>query len=288
MGSVATAATILPSAHALRASEDQGNNICASIKFLQSLSYEQLAETIAELGFNGIEATVRDRGHVLPERVEEDLPKLVEALRKHNLEITVMASSVDSVDQPYTEKVLRTAASLGVKRYRMSYYRYDLNRPVIEQLDEFRPVVKELVALNRELGISAVYQNHAGAKYVGASLWDLYRLIKDHPVEEIGVAFDIRHATASAGVSWPVVFNLMRPHLGTVYVKDFRWNERKMENVPLGEGIVDNQFFTVLKRSQYDGPISLHVEYLQQAGLEPNVAGLKNDLATLRARLAGA
>jgi sugar phosphate isomerase/epimerase len=273
---------------ALCAPERQGNKICAFIKFLQSLSYEQLAETIAKLGFDGIEATVRDRGHVLPERVEEDLPKLVEALRKHNLEITVMASSVNSVDQPHTEKVLRTAASLGVKRYRMAYYRYDLNRPVFEQLDEIRPVLKELVALNRELGISAVYQNHAGARYVGATLWDLYHLIKDYPVEDVGVAFDIRHATASAGVAWPVVFNLMRPHFGAVYVKDFRWSERKMENVPLGEGVVDEKFFSQLKRSQYSGPISLHVEYLQQAGLEPNVAGLKNDLATLRARLAAA
>lgn len=286
--SIAAAAAIWPSARTLRASEKQGHKICAFVKFLQSLSYEQLAETIAELGFDGIEATVRDRGQVLPERVEEDLPKLVEALRKHNLGITVMASSVNSVDQPHTEKVLRTAASLGVKRYRMAHYRYDLNRPVIEQLDEFRPVLKELVALNRELGISAVYQNHAGANYVGATLWDLYHLIKDYPVEDIGVAFDIRHATASAGVAWPTVFNLMRPHLGAAYVKDFRWNDRKMENVPLGEGMVDKEFFSVLKRSQYNGPISLHVEYLRQAGLEPNVVGLKNDLATLRSRLASA
>lgn len=287
-GGVAAATAMSPLANALRASEPQGNKICAFIKFLQSLSYEQLAETIAELEFDGIEATVRDRGHVLPERVEEDLPKLVEALKKHNLEITVMASSVNSVDQPHTEKVLRTAASLGVKRYRMAHYRCDLDRPVLEQLDEFRPALKELVALNRELGISAVYQNHAGAKYVGATLWDLYHLIEDYPVEDVGAAFDIRHATAAAGVSWPVVFNLMRPHLGAVYVKDFRWNERKMENVPLGEGMVDNKFFSVLKRSQYGGPISLHVEYLRQAGLEPNIAGLKNDLTTLRARLAGA
>ena len=114
--SIAAAAAIWSSERTLMASEKQGNKICAFVKFLQSLSYEQLAETIAELGFDGIEATVRDRGHVLPERVEEDLPKLVEALEKHDLEITVMASSVNSVDQPHTEKVLRTAFSLGVKR----------------------------------------------------------------------------------------------------------------------------------------------------------------------------
>lgn len=284
---VAVAGAMLSAGRILNASEEkQGNKICAFIKFLQSLSYEQLAETIAELGFDGIEATVRDRGQVLPERVEEDLPKLVEALKKHNLEINVMASSVNNVDQPHTEKVLRTAAALGVKRYRMTYYRYDLKRPVTEQLAEFRPMARDLAAMNRELGISAVYQNHAGARNVGATLWDLHSLIKDVPVEEIGVAFDIRHATVEAGLSWPVLFNLARPHLGAVYVKDFRWNGRKPENAPLGQGQVDPKFISILKQSQFRGPISLHVEYLQREGVEPNVVALKDDLATLRSWLA--
>lgn len=40
--------------------------ICAFEKFLQDFSYDQLADTIAELGFVGIEAAVRKKGHVLP------------------------------------------------------------------------------------------------------------------------------------------------------------------------------------------------------------------------------
>jgi sugar phosphate isomerase/epimerase len=252
------------------------------VKFLQSLDYNRLAETVAELGFDGIEATVRDRGQVLPERVEEDLPRLVEALKKHGLEITVMASSVNRVDQPLTEKVLRTAASLGVKRYRMAYYPYDLSRPVAEQLDELRPVVKDLAAMNREMGISAVYQNHAGAPYVGASVWDLYTLVRDIPVNEIGAAFDIRHATVEGGLTWPVLWNLIRPHVGAVYVKDSRWKGRTPEDVPLGDGQVDPAFFRSLKQANYDGPISLHVEYLEDSGVAENVAALRKDLATLR------
>ncbi|MDP6447596.1 MAG: hypothetical protein QF805_27615, partial [Pirellulaceae bacterium] len=113
-----------------RQADDKRNRICAFIKFVQDLPYDELAERIAEMGFDGIEATVRNGGHVLPERVEDDLPKLVEALEKHGLEISVMASNVNSVKQPLTEKVLRTAARLGVRTYRMGYYRYDAKRPV--------------------------------------------------------------------------------------------------------------------------------------------------------------
>ena len=258
------------------------NPICAFTKFLQPLSYEQTAETIARLGFDGVEATVRDRGHVLPERVEEDLPRMVEALKKHDLEMTIMTSGVSRVDQPLTEKVLRTAASLGVKRYRMGYYTYDLQQPIRSQLDELRPVVRDLAALNRELGIQGLYQNHAGAKYVGATVWDFQDLIAEIPVAEIGFAFDIRHATVEAGLAWPVLQSVAEPHLGAICVKDFRWGDPKPENVPLGEGRVDRGFLRRVKQADFRGPIALHIEYLEQAGVEPNIEALGHDLATLR------
>ena len=54
-------------------------------KHLQFLNYQDLAEAAAEMGFDGIDLTVRPKGHVLPERVESDMPKAVEAMRKVGL-----------------------------------------------------------------------------------------------------------------------------------------------------------------------------------------------------------
>lgn len=280
------AAAALAAGSSQAAHKKPANKICAFEKFLQDLSYDQLAETIAELGFDGIEATVRKNGHVLPERVEDDLPKMVAALEKHGLEITVMASDVNRVDAPLSERVLRTAASLGVKRYRMGNYRYDLKQPVQRQLDELRPIVKDLVAMNREHGVQAVYQNHSGARYVGASIWDIYSLVREYPVKDIGIAFDIRHATVEGGLSWPTYFNLVRPHLGAVFFKDFLWKGRRPENVSLGEGKVDPAFGQMLVGADFVGPISLHIEYLRTEGVAANVAALRKDLATLRQWLA--
>ena len=267
--------------------EVAGNKICAFVKFLQTLSYNELADRIAELGFHGIEATVRAKGQIEPQRAEEELPKLVEALRRRGLEITVMASDVNRVDQPYTEKVLRTAASLGVKRYRMAYYRYDLSKPILPQLQELKRVVADLVAMSRQLGLSVVYQNHAGTDIVGAAVWDLEYLLREHPVRDFAVAFDIRHATAEGGMVWPVHFCLMKPHLGVVFVKDFAWENRRAKDVPLGQGYVDARFFKMLREMQYAGPISLHVEYLEKAGNEANLAAMKTNLKTLRSLLEG-
>jgi sugar phosphate isomerase/epimerase len=263
------------------------NPLCAFVKFLQTMDNDTLARTIAKLGFDGIEATIREKGQVLPERVVDELPKLVEALTKQGLEITVMASSVNRVDQPHTERVLRTAASLGVKKYRMAYYRYDGDRPIVAQLDSFKPALLELAALNRELGMTAVYQNHSGNRIVGASVWDLRYLLQDVDPQDVAVAFDIRHATVEGGLAWPTDFGVIRPHLGAVYVKDFVWAGRKPKNVPLGQGRIDRAFFPLLKRSKFVGPISLHVEYLPDAGENENVAALENDLKTLKLLLSG-
>jgi len=121
---------------------------------------------------------------------------------------------------------------------------------------------------------------------VGASLWDLRYLLKDVDPQDVSVAFDIRHASVEGGLAWPIDFNVVRPHLGAVYVKDFVWDGRKPKNVPLGEGRVDPAFFQQLKKSEFAGPISLHVEYLPEAGLEENTAALRNDLSTLKSLLA--
>lgn len=268
-------------------SDDERPRIVCFTKFLQDLSYDELAVEIKKLGFDGVEATVRAKGHVLPERVEDDLPRMVEALRKQDIEIIAMATDVKGAD-PLSERVLKTAAGLGVKWYRMGFFKYDETdeaKPILSQLDELRPQLKELAALNRELGVQGLYQNHSDNKYVGATLWDLHRLIHDIPVEEIGSAFDIRHATIESGLSWPNLFKLMLPHIGAIFVKDYVWGEKKAQHVPLGTGRVNPKFFEMVKKSNYSGPFSLHVEYLGKEGTDANIAALKRDLTKLKSWL---
>lgn len=263
--------------------EKSKSKICAFEKPLQFLSYDELSDFMAELGADGIEATVRNDGHVIPEKVEEELPRMIDALKKRSLEMTIMTSGINSVDSPHAEKVLRTAAKLGVKRYRLLWYQYDLKKPIQSQLDAIRPKLKDLAALNRELGITGIYQNHSGEKMVGAPLWDIYSLIKDLNPKEIALAYDVRHAVVEGGLSWPLQFELVKSHINAVCVKDFVWNKNKVKSVPLGEGMVDKKTVTQLKGINFDGPISLHIEYLTQSSGRPALAeAYKKDLAALR------
>lgn len=261
------------------------NTICVFTKPFNSLSFDELAEKIAEIGYSGIEAPIRKGGHIDPTNVADELPKLVEALSKRNLEITVMTSDVNDARDPLTERVLRTAATLGIKRYRMKYVLYDTDVSVADQLATWRDQFVDLAAMNHDYGITGLYQNHAGNKYMGAAIWDLDQVLEGIAPTDIGMAYDIRHATVEGGTSWPTTFRMIRDHIDTVYVKDFVWQDGKTENVPLGEGLVQASFFKMLADSGFDGPISLHEEYLDHrpAELVPqHLAAIKKDLATLK------
>ena len=279
---VAVAASLAKVGMAEERSAGGANKICAFVKFLPQLSFDEMADAIAELGFDGIEAPVRDRGYILPEHAADKLPALAEALARRGLEVTVLTSSISRADEPHTESVLRTAAACGIKRYRLNSHRYDARRPVMEQLAELKPIYADLVAMSREIGVQPLYQNHSGAANMGAAVWDAHELMRDHKPDDFGFAFDIRHATVEGGLCWPVHFNLASQRLGAVYVKDFVWQGAKDVNVPLGTGRVNPKFFAMLRDMNYAGPISLHVEYDEGHDRAKHLGFLKTDLATLK------
>jgi sugar phosphate isomerase/epimerase len=278
------ASNFIGTASAQEESANHQNSICVFTKPFNSLSFDELAEKIAAIGYDGIEAPIRKGGHVNPMNVADELPKLVEALAKYNIEITVMASDVNDPDDQTTQRVLRTAATLGIKRYRMQYFHYDPNLPVADQLANWHDQVTDLAALNHDFGITGLYQNHAGNKYMGAAIWDLDRVLEGIDPTDIGMAYDIRHATVEGGTSWPTTLRMIRDHIDTVYVKDFVWEGDKVRNVPLGEGLVDKKFFKMLAASHFTGPISLHEEYLDHkdpALVPQHLSAIKKDLRKL-------
>lgn len=281
----ATAATTSAgSAFAQDDSANTQNTICVFTKPFNSLTFDELAEKIAEIGYDGLEAPIRKGGHLDPQNITEELPKLVEALAKRNLEITVMTSDVNDPNDPLTERVLRTAATLGIKRYRMKYVNYDPDRAIADQLADWHDQFVDLAALNHDFGITGLYQNHAGSKNMGASIWDLDQVLEGIEPSDIGMAYDIRHATVEGGTSWPTTFRMIRDHIDTVYVKDFVWEGGKTKNVPLGQGLVDPRFFKLLSATDFSGPISLHEEYLdhRQPELVPqHLKAIQTDLTTL-------
>ena len=290
--SAALAAASLPSlsANAGAVAQAKPYEYCTFIKFIQDLSHEELATTLKGLGFDGAEVTVRKGGYIAPEAAADELPKLAEVFAKHDLNIDILTTDIVDVESPNAESLIKTAGGLGIKHYRMGFCRYDMSAPIMPQLEAFKPKFQELAALNGEAGVTGCYQNHAGGKYMGATFWDLLQVLKDIPKEQIGSIFDIRHAVAEGSGAWPLYYDIIKPHIAALSVKDFNWGLKKEKDTrlsplhgPLGEGQVDlKKFLKTFKQDFASALITLHVEYLPKDGVDANLAAIKRDFGVLK------
>lgn len=234
-------------------------------KHLQFLNYHEMTDAAAEMGFAGIDLAVRPKGHVEPERAEEDLPKAVEAFRKAGFMPMLMTTAVEDAANPVDKKLLQTASQLGFKYYRMTWYPYQDNKPIPETIELLAQKVNGLGVLNKELAITGMYQNHAGT-LVGSNLWEIWELIKDADKQYIGAQFDIRHAMVEGFTAWPNGFRLLQQRIKSIALKDFKWQQKDgiwtVQDTPFGEGLIDfKSYFKLLKRNNIRGPFILHIEH---------------------------
>jgi sugar phosphate isomerase/epimerase len=275
------------------------NPVCIFSKHLHWVGHKELGEVVASLGFDGIDLTVRPGGHVEPARVEEDLPKVVERVRSAGVDVVMLTTSILSADDTHAERVLRTAAELGIPLYRPGWLEYVEGKTIEENLETYRTQLGELADLNRSCSIRGTYQNHAG-QWVGAVVWDLWLLLREIDAEWLGCQYDIRHAVVESVNSWPNALHLIKPFINSLVIKDFTWAEAggtwKALSVPLEEGAVDfDHFFSVLGGLERSLPICIHFEYplggADQGERKLSVPGedvmraMKRDLEVFRRRL---
>jgi L-ribulose-5-phosphate 3-epimerase len=274
-------------------------------KQLQWLDYDEMARVAAEIGFDGVDLTVRPGGHVLPERVEQDLPRAMEAVQKAGLNIYMIATSITSADDPITEKILKTAGSLGIRHYRTGWLFYDDSKTVEDTISQAQQQLGRLAVLNEKYSVSGEYQNHSGTGaagiYFGGSIWDLAGVLKNLNSPWLGSQYDIYHATVEGANAWPVGLKLISPFIRTLDIKDFQWAKKdgrwSSESVPLGEGMVDyGKYLGLIKKYNLTCPVSIHYEYPlggAESGAkeltmerEKVIAAMQRDLATLKKYLA--
>jgi sugar phosphate isomerase/epimerase len=257
--------------------------LCLFSKHLPKLNYTDLAHTVKQMGFDGVDLTVRQGGHVLPERAAVDLPRAVETIRAQNLAVPMITTGLTSPSDPAARPTLSTAGRLGVAFFKLGYWQYPGTGSIESRIAEVRHDVEGLLTIAKEHGVAAGFHNHSGS-YVGAAVWDTRAIIGEMDPRWIGFYFDPCHATAEGGVGgWQISLRMALARIKMAAIKDFYWEKRggkwKMVMCPLGEGMVDwPKFFSILAAARFTGPISLHMEY------EPpdETAAIARDFAFLR------
>lgn len=272
--------------------------VCVFSKHLHWLGWEAMAQTAVEIGFDGVDLTLRPGGHVLPERAEQDLPKVADIIRRAGLALPMVTAGIVDADTPYAESMLRAISAAGITRYRWGGFKYDDSLPIPAQLDRLRTKTARLAELNRKYKVCAMYHTHSGLE-IGAPIWDLWLILKDLDPAYVSVNLDICHATIEGGLgAWLRSTQLVAPITRGIAIKDFRWGQNARGEwvpvkCPLGEGMVNfKRFFALLKEANFSGPVQMHFEY-PLGGADKGatsltidkaevIAAMKRDLTTLR------
>jgi hypothetical protein len=261
--------------------------ICGLEKhFFEKYTPEETAQAYADIGID-IELTLRPDGHITPANAANELPAMAAAFAKKQRKILILASSFIRPDEPHIESTLRAAKKLGIAYYRHRGFKYRAGAPLKEQIASFRSMAREFAAMNKEIGIQALYQNHAGADFAGAAIWDLDLILDDIDPKHFAVALDLRHLLVEQGKAWPTAVQLIAPRVGSLFVKSFRWERDRTVEVPLKEGIVTPAMANAVVGNRPSLPLCVHVEY---AKLQPvpfaqraEIVGMfRDDAAQLR------
>src|SRR5690349_10182226 len=90
---------------------------CFFSKHLPDLSPGDVAKAVRDIGFDGVDLTVRSGGHVLPAKAAVDLPKAIEAIKAQGVVVPMVTTELKSATDPTARPLLQAAARSGVRYF---------------------------------------------------------------------------------------------------------------------------------------------------------------------------
>jgi len=252
--------------------------ICAFSQNLIKVPYPELGLIAQQIGYDGVDLTVMDGGHVDPHITNVDLVRAIESVRGAGLEVPMITTTITTTNEQTAYPILAITGHTQVHLYRLGFWPYGAG-DIPRRLAQVRNDLFALLALGRNYQMAAMFPNRAGG-YVGEALWDAQGLIGDMDPQWIGYYFD----PSQVAGEWDIALRLILPRLKAVALQDYTWvkaggNVWKMQMCPLGEGMVDwPVFFRILAQAKFTGPVSIHQEYRVQDEL----AAMNKDLEFVR------
>lgn len=254
-------------------------------KMFQQMPIEEFASLASNMGFEGIDLTVRPGGHIEPKDISEKLPKFLEMFKQMNLSVPMITTAITSADEPYAEETFSKASELGIKYIKLGYWRYKGFGNIRRQIKEVRENLKKIEKLCENYGVTAGLHIHSGM-FVTAEPAVVDLILDGFEPKHIGAYIDPGHMAVEGGLAgWLMGMDMLCDKIVMVAVKDFGWFKTDQgwvaRTVPLGDGLVPwESVFKILKDIGFNGPVSLHSEYHES--IERIIEITRRDISFLR------
>lgn len=235
------------------------------------LSLQELGQTVADIGFDGVDLTVRPGGRVEPEKVDDKLPEAVAALTQFGLDVPLITTAIDGPRAPYAEDIFATAAECDIPALKLGYWTMRDPREFWTCFEWARVKLDGLQSMALDYGVSANIHIHSGP-YLSATAPVVHMLLEGMDPRAVGAYIDTGHMFIEGGFDgWRQGMIMLAPHTNLVALKGLSWaavtdeaGNQKIQRKMLGfENSQQDwkQIFTLLKSFGYDGTVSLHSEY---------------------------
>ncbi|WP_020574410.1 sugar phosphate isomerase/epimerase family protein [Actinopolymorpha alba] len=239
-------------------------------KLFEDRPVGEIADTAADLGFDGIDLLIRPGFTVDPESADQ-IAQAADRLRNNGLSVPMATTDLADPAAFPADKVLGACADAGIELVRLGYWKYDGTRPYASVKDEAREHLAQLVDLAARHGVRLAIQLHGGTIHSSGAL--TRALLDGHLPAQLGAYPDPGNQAVQDGrEDWRLTFDLLGPWLACVGVKNGGWfagetadsGQRgwRSDWLGLADGMVPwPDILAYLNGIEYAGPLSLHSHY---------------------------
>jgi len=248
------------------ANQRQAPQVILYSQNLIQIEYSELGDIVKQMGFDGVDLSVRPGGHVEPRLANVDQVRAFEVMQGNGLTVPVITTALTTPMDRTAVPVIALAGMSQVPMFRTGTWPYGNTPNVMQRLAEVQREFAGLLNIGRQYHIAGLIHNPVGAN-VGAAVWDVHRILEPLDPALAGIYFDPCNATAEGGAGgWEIALRLAMPRVKAVTVQDFVWEKQnghwQMTKCAMGEGMVDwPKFFQMLAQANYTGPVTLEVGY---------------------------
>lgn len=263
-------------------------------KLFKGRTLDQVASDLAALGFDGADLLIRP-GHQLEPAAPDAIAPAVRVMVAAGLAVPMATTDLVDPDDPAATRLLGACADAGIRLVRLGYFRSDPAVAYAAAFERARRALDGFATLARRLAITLALQLHG--RTIHASGAQAAALLRDHDPRQLAAYPDPgNQATQDGREDWRFTFEVLRPWLGCVGVKNGGWfpagrNEAgqrqwRAEWLGIADGMVPwDEILPHLARSGFAGVLSLHSHY-EGMPLAQALDQTRADLAFVR-RLGG-